>query len=108
MDNANVKTIMELVMHGGNAKGEALKAIKFARKNDFESADKSLGKSNQELNIAHKVQTALLTQEAREEGVAFSLLLVHGQDHLMNAITTRDLAKEIVEILRDIKFEKEQ
>lgn len=102
MENINVKTIMELVMHGGNAKGEALKAIKFARANNFEEADKSLKKCNEELNIAHKGQTALLTQEARKEEIGFSLLLVHGQDHLMNAITTRDLANEIVEILRDL------
>lgn len=102
MKNVDVKIIMELVMHGGNAKGEALKAIKFARANNFDEADKSLKKCNDELNIAHKGQTALLTQEAREEEVGFSLLLVHGQDHLMNAITTRDLANEIVEILREL------
>ncbi|ENA0413451.1 PTS lactose/cellobiose transporter subunit IIA, partial [Listeria monocytogenes] len=38
--------------------------------------------------------------EARGEKAEVSLLLVHAQDHLMNAITFKDLAKEIVDLYR--------
>ncbi|HJF33529.1 MAG TPA: PTS lactose/cellobiose transporter subunit IIA, partial [Sporosarcina psychrophila] len=36
--------------------------------------------------------------EIRGEGVVVSLLLVHAQDHLMNAITFKDLAIEFVDL----------
>lgn len=103
MKDVDMKIIMQLIMHGGNAKGEALKAIRYARKKDFTEADKSLENCDKELNVAHKAQTDLLTKEAREETIDFSLLMVHGQDHLMNAITTRDLAYEMVGILKDFR-----
>ncbi|STY42998.1 Lactose-specific phosphotransferase enzyme IIA component [Listeria grayi] len=49
---------------------------------------------------AHHSQTALIQGEARGDRTEVSLLLVHAQDHLMNAITFKDLAKEIVELYR--------
>ncbi|EAG9877164.1 PTS lactose/cellobiose transporter subunit IIA, partial [Listeria monocytogenes] len=49
---------------------------------------------------AHHSQTSLIQGEARGEKAEVSLLLVHAQDHLMNAITFKDLAKEIVDLYR--------
>lgn len=40
----------------------------------------------------------MLTQEARGNATPISLLLVHGQDHLMTSITFVDLARELVSI----------
>ncbi len=54
---------------------------------------------------AHHSQTALLSQEARGEKVEVSMLLIHAQDHLMNAITFRDLAVEMIELYERIKGE---
>ncbi|CAM5379701.1 PTS lactose/cellobiose transporter subunit IIA OS=Lysinibacillus sphaericus OX=1421 GN=LS41612_07505 PE=4 SV=1 [Lysinibacillus sphaericus] len=60
---------------------------------------------NEALIEAHHAQTALLTQEAREEKVEVSMLLIHAQDHLMNAITFRDLAQEMIELYEQLKGE---
>ena len=35
--------------------------------------------------------------------MALSLLMVHGQDHLMNAITFLDMAKEMVDVYRKLE-----
>ena len=42
-----------------------------------------------------------------EEKRAVDLLMVHGQDHLMNAMTVRDLAVEIIELCKMRHADKE-
>ncbi|MGO4961671.1 PTS lactose/cellobiose transporter subunit IIA [Jeotgalibaca porci] len=96
----NLEVIMQLIMHGGDAKGKAIEAIEAAKAGDFESANNKLKESEQALVEAHHSQTGLLTQEASGEAVEVSLLMIHGQDHLMTAIAFKDLAKEIIEVYK--------
>lgn len=94
--------IMKLIMHGGDARSKSLQAIAKAREGDLEAAKILLNKANDEINAAHEVQTSLIQAEVRGENKeAVSLLMVHAQDHLMNAMTVRDLSKEIVEIIKE-------
>ncbi|HJF20203.1 MAG TPA: PTS lactose/cellobiose transporter subunit IIA, partial [Enterococcus columbae] len=44
----------------------------------------------------------MLTQEASGNPIEVRLLTVHSQDHLMNAITFRDLAGEVVAIHEEL------
>ena len=90
--------VMGLIMHGGDAKGKAVEAIRAAKAGRFEEAKTLIGEANTALNTAHKSQTALLTQEVSGDSVELSLLLIHGQDHLMTALTFIDVAKEITEL----------
>ena len=97
MENEELEmTVMELIVNSGNTKSLAMEAIKAARNNEFDRADELLKEADQAITDAHKVQTKLLTEEANGKAFQFSILLGHSQDHLMNAITTLDLAKEIV------------
>lgn len=88
--------VMELVVNGGNARSKSMEAIKAAKKGDFELAKEKIKEANEALNKAHNFQTSLIQKEAAGESVEISLLMVHAQDHLMNAMTVRDLAKEMV------------
>ncbi|QIK70299.1 PTS lactose/cellobiose transporter subunit IIA [Erysipelothrix sp. HDW6C] len=103
MNDELLQSIMALIMHGGNAKGLAIQAIKYARNDDFIEAEKSMNACDKELNIAHKAQTEFLVAEAQGSATELSLLMIHGQDHIMNAITTRDLAFEMIECLKKIR-----
>ncbi|MGY3815358.1 MULTISPECIES: PTS lactose/cellobiose transporter subunit IIA [Globicatella] len=94
----NLEQVMGLIMHGGDAKGKAVEAIRAAKAGRFEEAKTLIVEANTALNTAHKSQTALLTQEASGDNVELSLLLIHGQDHLMTALTFIDVAKEIIEL----------
>ena len=96
----NLEVIMQLIMHGGDVKGKAIEAIEAAKAGDFEAATNKLKESEQALVKAHHSQTGLLTQEASGEAVEVSLLMIHGQDHLMTAIAFKDLAKEIIEVYK--------
>lgn len=102
MDDARMAVVMGLIMHGGNAKGQAYQAIQFAKEGNFEEAQKALDLANQELKEAHDVQTDMLTKEAQGEHTEIDLYMVHGQDHLMNAITFRDMAIELIELMKRV------
>ncbi|BDR58485.1 PTS lactose/cellobiose transporter subunit IIA [Xylocopilactobacillus apicola] len=101
-NDETLQAVMGLIMNGGNAKGSAFEAIKAAKKGDFTEADAKLKESDKFLAEAHNSQTGMLTKEASGEHVPVSLLMVHGQDHIMNAITFRDLAGEIVDLYKKL------
>ena len=90
--------VMNLVCNGGDCRSKALEAIQAARKGDFEQ---------ESMHLAHNFQTELIQAEMREdesEKAELSLLMVHGQDHLMDGMVVCDLASEIIEILRERKL----
>lgn len=99
-EEQNLESIMGLIVNGGNAKSAAFEAIYAAKKGDFETADAKLKEADASLVEAHNSQTSMLTQEAQGHHVKVTLLTVHSQDHLMNAITFRDLAGEMVDLYK--------
>ncbi|AMV60742.1 PTS system, cellobiose-specific IIA component [Pediococcus damnosus] len=96
----NLEAIMGLIMNGGNAKSSAFEAINAAKKGDYKTADAKLKESDGFLTAAHNSQTGMLTDEANGIHAKVTLLTVHSQDHIMNAITFRDLAGEIVDLYK--------
>lgn len=89
--------VMNLVVHGGDARSLAIEAIRAARENEFAKAESLLTDAQAALNEAHNFQTDLIQGEmGGGDPVHVSLLMVHGQDHLMNAMTVLDMATEIV------------
>jgi len=100
-----MESIMGLIVHSGNTKSECMEAIQLAKKGRIQEAKEKIQLANDSLIEAHHSQTALLSQEARGEKVEVSMLLIHAQDHLMNAITFRDLATEMIELYERIKGE---
>lgn len=104
-EEVNLETIMGLIINGGNAKSDAMEAIQAAKTGDFDLADAKLHDADKALIEAHHSQTGLLTQEAQGNHMQVTLLMVHSQDHLMNAITFLDLAKEMVAMYKRIDEE---
>ena len=78
-------TIMELLVTSGSARSCALMAIQSARKDDFDQAQQLLKESKDAVNRAHKVQTQLIGLDEGSGKLPTTLILVHAQDHLMNA-----------------------
>ncbi|MET3557075.1 PTS system cellobiose-specific IIA component [Streptococcus rupicaprae] len=102
-----LEVIMQLIMYGGDAKSKAMEAIHLAKQAQFESAQAKIAEANASLSQAHHAQTGLLTKEASGEHIQASLLMIHGQDHLMNAITFIDLAKEVIALYQEMQELKE-
>ncbi len=101
-EDENLQAIMGLIVNGGNAKSSSMEAIQAAKKGDFDEADAKLKEADAALGEAHNSQTGMLTKEASGDHVKVTLLMVHGQDHLMNAITFRDLAGEVVDLYKKL------
>lgn len=93
---------MGLVMYGGDGKCSSIEAIQAAKQGDFERAREKLAIAEESLLKAHRAQTEMLSREAAGNHAEVSLLMVHGQDHLMTGIAFKDLAKEIVDLYRVI------
>lgn len=96
--------ITELVVNGGNGRSKALEAVRAARNNQMERAEELLKESNEAIAKAHEFQTTMLQNSLNlEDGTGengVNLLVVHGQDHLMDAMVVRDLAVEMIEMYR--------
>lgn len=90
--------IMELIVHSGNARSRAMEAIKLAKTGQFVQAKEKIKECEDNIGRAHGLQTRLIQDEASGKKSEVSLLVVHAQDHLMNAITVKDLAKEFVDM----------
>lgn len=98
MNDEQLQIIMGLIINAGNAKGEAVEALKAAKKGDFLLAEKKMAAGRAALVEAHNTQTGLLVEEASGNHATITLLMVHSQDHLMNAISYLDLTQELIDI----------
>lgn len=95
MDNKIEEVSMGLIANSGASRTFAFEALKCAENGNYEEALSLLKKSNDSFVTAHKIQTELLSMEARDEEIEISILLIHAQDHLMTSM----LAKELIEKL---------
>ncbi|MCK8059379.1 MULTISPECIES: PTS lactose/cellobiose transporter subunit IIA [unclassified Fusibacter] len=90
--------IFQLITFSGEAKSYMLEGIQDAKAGRIEDAREKVEQAIEQLNKAHRFQTELIQKEAAGEEAIVSLLLIHAQDHLMNAILLKDLANEIIDI----------
>lgn len=95
--------LMELVVNSGNARSSAMEAIKLAKEGNFDESEKSLELAKEQIKNAHEFQTSLVMKEAGGEKVELSLLMCHGQDHLMTAMVVIDLAEEFIALYKTIR-----
>lgn len=100
-------SIMELIVNSGDARSEAMEAIEQAREGRFDEAEKSLRAADNALTKAHEQQADFIQEEADGRGQGVSILMAHAQDHLMNAITVIDMAREFVSLYM-LLFQKKE
>jgi len=96
--------VFQVILHGGNGRSSAMEAIAAAKQGDFSEARAKLTEASNALNEAHHIQTSLIQGEIRGERTEVTLLMVHAQDHLMNAITVKDLAIEFVDLYENLSI----
>jgi len=92
------EVILKLITYGGNARGKAIMALERLKDNNFEEAKKLLNECSENIQIAHMAQTKLLQQESNGIESTVQLLMVHAQDHLMDAMVVRDIVEQMIEI----------
>lgn len=90
----------EIVSYAGEARSKLLEALKTAQNGEFEKAEELVESANTSIIEAHHAQTKLLQKEAAGEDLAFSVTLMHGQDHLMTALLLKDMMKHMIELYK--------
>ena len=99
----NIEEIsMQLLVNSGDAKSQAMEAIESAKSGNISEARNQIDKAGKFLTAAHRFQTEIIQEEADGNIKNISVLLVHAQDHLMNAITIIDMAREFVDLYEKI------
>ena len=90
--------IMNIIINAGDCKNHAYMALKNVNEGKYEEADNELQLGNDALGKAHDVQTMFLHKEANGDRIEISVLFVHAQDHLMTAISEKNLIEQIIEL----------
>lgn len=90
----------EIVAYAGDARSRLLEALKAAQNGDYDKAESLVEAASECITNAHKAQTDLLAQEASGADLAFSVTLMHGQDHLMTTLLLKDMMTHMIELYR--------
>ncbi|WP_317855173.1 PTS lactose/cellobiose transporter subunit IIA [Chakrabartyella piscis] len=96
------EVIINIIMAAGTANSMLQQAYMETVAGNEEKAEEMLAAANEELIKAHEVQTDLLSDEANGNHAQISLLMVHAQDHLMNAILCKQLITNMIEMQKQI------
>ncbi|HGM5490721.1 TPA: PTS lactose/cellobiose transporter subunit IIA [Serratia fonticola] len=94
------ETIMELLVQAGSARSNALSALRCARQGNFAQAAAAMAESHSAVKLAHAKQTELIGLDEGCGKLTVTLITVHAQDHLMNAMVIQDLAQDLIELYR--------
>lgn len=92
----------QLILHSGNARSLAMEALYAAKEKNFVGAREKLKEADEAFVMAHHLQTELIQKESSGEELELPIILVHAQDHLMTAMTVKDLAKEIIDLREEL------
>lgn len=90
----------EIVAFAGDARSRMMEALAAAQKGDYAKAEELVEAANTCIAEAHHAQTSLLQKEAAGEDLAFSVTLMHGQDHLMTTLLLKDMMSHMIELYK--------
>ncbi|TDM39652.1 PTS lactose/cellobiose transporter subunit IIA [Macrococcoides goetzii] len=90
----------EIVAYAGDARSKLLEALNAAKNGEFDKAEQLVEEADKCIVDAHNAQTSLLAKEASGEDIAYSVTMMHGQDHLMTTLLLKDMMKHIIELYK--------
>lgn len=100
MENLEAE-IFNLIVHSGNARGLIFEALDVAEKEDYSGATKLMQEANEELVLAHNVQTQLIQDELKNKST-ISLLLIHAQDQFMTTMSEQVLIEKMIHMQKQL------
>ncbi|OPJ55657.1 PTS lactose/cellobiose transporter subunit IIA [Alkalithermobacter paradoxus] len=100
--NISMEQIFTIIGLAGDAKSGFYQAFELIKNNEYEEAEKLIKEANETLTQAHRIQTELITLEAQGNKSEVGVILIHAQDHLMNAILTKELINHMISMQKQI------
>ena len=105
---AETGRLMQLIVKSSKVTTLAMQSMKSALAGDISSARSILDEAKAKGVEAHNVQTEMIQQEIRGEGLTTTLLSVHAQDHFMNSHLLLEVVNIIVDQQEQIEALKER
>lgn len=99
--------VFTIISHAGTAKSMCFEALHLAKKGEFDKAQDLMDQAKNELYQTHDIQNSMIQKEACGEKQEVTLLLMHAEDHLMNAMLAKDLIEELIEMTKENKAYRE-
>lgn len=93
----------ELILHAGNSRSQSILAVREAEAGNFEKAEEHLKEAENELRLAHDIQTDLLQKEAEGDTHEISILMIHAQDHLAMAMSQKEVSLQIIHLYQRLE-----
>lgn len=102
MDKTELQNIsFQIIGYAGNAFSNFYRSVEEVRRGNYEKAELLMKEGQEEMHLAHKAQTDLLSCEVNGEDLDFSIILIHAQDHLMTTIMYERIAKQLISIVKE-------
>src|SRR5699024_7886158 len=105
--SSNIEEMQQLsfmiILYEGNERSASMEASSIAKNYENQDEREKIEEEEKEFALENKEQTNLLQKEASGEKNEISVILIHAQDHLMNSMTVKDLAKEMIDMYEKIK-----
>ncbi|MES1027526.1 MULTISPECIES: PTS lactose/cellobiose transporter subunit IIA [Bacillus amyloliquefaciens group] len=90
----------QLILHSGNARSNIIQSIRAYKDGRTDESDTFLTKAEEELGIAHDIHFQMIQKEAGGAKTDVSLLFMHAEDHLMSALSMKELVKEMLDLFQ--------
>lgn len=88
--------VFEIILHGGNARAHSFEALRLSELGQFDEAAELMKAAEEEIGLAHKIQTDIIQKEVQGEKYEVNVLFVHAQDHLMTAVSENTLIENMI------------
>ena len=99
---------MNVILHAGDARSLIFKAGEKIEEFAFGEAEGLLKQAQEELNVAHVLQTQYMQQEAGGQAVEYCVLFTHAQDTLMTIVSEYNMTMQMLRITKKIMKEMEK
>ena len=93
----------EIIGCAGDSLSLNFEALAKAKKGDYTACDELKKQARERMQEAHHRQTDLLSKEAEGESCEGNLIMVHAQDHLMNAVLSEKLVDELIDLYKKME-----
>lgn len=94
----------KVISSSGAAKSLFMEAMQYARKREFEEAERCIKEGEENRQKGHEAHFELIQKEASGDPVSINLLLMHAEDQLMATETIKIMAEEIIESYKAISY----
>lgn len=103
MDEKIINVAMEIILHAGEARNLATKAMIAEMDGEKEKAQELLALAKENVKKAHLSQTKVIQDEARGDKIEICLLFIHAQDTLMTIASEVNVMEQMMKMNRKLE-----